>query len=537
MVLAILERPTVTAERRAALYIRVSDPKQERDGTSLETQEALGLRHAAEQGYSVSPDQIYREVYTGVELWDRPQLTQLREAVRRHEVDVVIAYAIDRLARDPVHLGVIISEAEYADIAVEFVTEPLDNSPEGQLIRFVRGYAAKVEHQKIRERTMRGVKARIDSGKPLSGVRVLYGYRWNADRNGYEPDPIASLIVQRIYDEAMAGRTLRAIAAGLTQDGIPTPTGREGWRYTVVVKILKHPSYAGRGVALRYRSVKIKGHTEGGRARRQVLLRSEDEQIPLSAERIPALVDPGTWDTVQERLTLNKARSARNNRDPEGALLRGGLVRCGYCDHVMSAVRQNTGVLYRCANASVSRCYHGVLVSVLDAAVWEKVERIFTDPNVIREELLRLQGSDPTTADVAALDREAEKIVRQQRNLIDQLASQGGAVAALINEKLASLEAQRQQLETEKASVLERRHTWQAAMDRLHEIQTWCHTVSANLGDFTYSQKRMALDALGVEVRVWRADREPERWEILADVPLNGAAGSIVSPTAARSAR
>jgi hypothetical protein len=32
-------------------------------------------------------------------------------------------------------------------VAVEFVTEPLDNSPEGQLIRFVRGYAAKVEHE------------------------------------------------------------------------------------------------------------------------------------------------------------------------------------------------------------------------------------------------------------------------------------------------------------------------------------------------------------------------------------------------------
>ncbi len=74
-------------------------------------------------------------------------LRALREAIRRREIEVVIAYAIDRLSRDPVHLGVILSEAEHAGVAVEFVTEPLDDSPEGQLIRFVRGYAAKIEHE------------------------------------------------------------------------------------------------------------------------------------------------------------------------------------------------------------------------------------------------------------------------------------------------------------------------------------------------------------------------------------------------------
>jgi hypothetical protein len=42
--------------------------------------------------------------------------------VRRREADVVITYAIDRLARDPVHLGVVISEAEHAgDVARDSV--------------------------------------------------------------------------------------------------------------------------------------------------------------------------------------------------------------------------------------------------------------------------------------------------------------------------------------------------------------------------------------------------------------------------------
>src|SRR5215207_3978398 len=152
---------------RAALYVRVSTIGQEQEGSSLDTQEAACRKHATAHGYTVDETHVYRETFSGVELWQRPRLTELRAAVRHREVGVVIAYAIDRLARDPVHLGVIVSEAEHAGVPVEFVTEPLDGSPEGQLIRYVRGYAAKVEHLKIRERSMRGKRARVESGKLL----------------------------------------------------------------------------------------------------------------------------------------------------------------------------------------------------------------------------------------------------------------------------------------------------------------------------------------------------------------------------------
>jgi site-specific DNA recombinase len=162
-------------------------------------------------------------------LWERPQLARLRDAVRAHEVDVVIAYAIDRLSRDPVHLGVVIGEADHHSVSVEFVTEPLDNSPEGQLIRFVRGYAAKVEHEKIRERSIRGKRARIESGKLLPGCKPLYRYRWrDSERTCYEIDPAMAPVVRRIYRAAAEGHTVVRIAKDLTTEGIPKPTNR-GW--------------------------------------------------------------------------------------------------------------------------------------------------------------------------------------------------------------------------------------------------------------------------------------------------------------------
>ena len=123
--------------KRAGIYVRVSTGKQEETGTSLDTQEAACRSYAIDHGYSIDEAHVYRETFSGVELWERPNLTRLREAIRHKDVDVVVVYAIDRLSRDPVHLGLILTEAERPGVAVEFVSEPIDNTPEGELIRFV----------------------------------------------------------------------------------------------------------------------------------------------------------------------------------------------------------------------------------------------------------------------------------------------------------------------------------------------------------------------------------------------------------------
>jgi site-specific DNA recombinase len=86
--------------KRAALYPRVSSRGQEEEGTSLGTQEQRCREYAAARGYVVDEEHVYREVHTGTELWERPQLAKMREAVRRREVDVVVAFAIDRLSRE-----------------------------------------------------------------------------------------------------------------------------------------------------------------------------------------------------------------------------------------------------------------------------------------------------------------------------------------------------------------------------------------------------------------------------------------------------
>src|SRR5690349_7150242 len=113
-----LSRPTI-----AAIYCRVSSDRQE-DNYSLPSQEAACRAYAAAQGYHVA--EVYHEVFTGAALWERPQLTALRERVRAGAVGVVIAYAVDRLSRNQAHLFILVDEWERHGATPAFASEALD---------------------------------------------------------------------------------------------------------------------------------------------------------------------------------------------------------------------------------------------------------------------------------------------------------------------------------------------------------------------------------------------------------------------------
>src|SRR5437870_754662 len=87
----------VVPQPRAAIYARVSDPKQE-SNYSLPTQETAMRAYCAEHGYTLDEAQVYREVHTASELWSRPALTGVRAALERGEVDVLVCYDPDRFS-------------------------------------------------------------------------------------------------------------------------------------------------------------------------------------------------------------------------------------------------------------------------------------------------------------------------------------------------------------------------------------------------------------------------------------------------------
>jgi site-specific DNA recombinase len=246
--------------KAAAIYTRVSTKEQAENGkTSPQTQQDGCRAWASANGFAVADSLLFHDSHTGEELWERPHLTRLCAAAKARQFAVVVCHSVDRLSRDPLHLGILLDEMALLDVEVQFVTEEVDDTPDGALVRFVKGYAAKIESERRKERTMRAVRARAQAGKLIPSSRPPYGYQFGPEVDGSGRltkvrlviDPATAPIVVRIFHDVVHGQSLRSVASALTQEGIPTPTGLVRWNPVTIRKIIALSTYWGQPVALR----------------------------------------------------------------------------------------------------------------------------------------------------------------------------------------------------------------------------------------------------------------------------------------------
>src|SRR4051812_46478459 len=241
---------------RAITYARVSTDAQERDGTSLDTQERACLQFARQRGWHVV--ESIRDTASGFSL-DRPGMERVRRLIRDGAADVVVSYAVDRLARNQTKLAVLLDEAEEAGVALECVTEKVEDSPLGKLVMSLRAFAAEVEREKIVERTTRGKLERARSGRiPQAFGRGCYGYTYNPATGQREIEPYQGEVVRRIFTRFTELRSFDRVCTELIRDGITTFDGGH-WYPIGVRRVLENESYVGRLIYRRSRWIRARG--------------------------------------------------------------------------------------------------------------------------------------------------------------------------------------------------------------------------------------------------------------------------------------
>src|SRR4051794_15043185 len=184
-------RTSCASRAPAAVYCRISGMDDERTG-SLESQAEGAIALAKQLGYSVAPEDVIHERFTGAELYDRPKLAELRAAIKAGKFKALVCHSTDRLSRKPVHLMILAEECQRHGCELLFVTEPLDNTPEAQLIQYIKGYAAEMEREKIKERTLRGKQMVLARGGLLCSGPVKYGYAYDREARCRIIDPEAA---------------------------------------------------------------------------------------------------------------------------------------------------------------------------------------------------------------------------------------------------------------------------------------------------------------------------------------------------------
>jgi site-specific DNA recombinase len=526
--------------------------------TPFDTQFAEMRARVADKGGRVGVER--RDVWWRDDIWGRPGLDDIRQRIREHKTDVLLVHSVERLATKK-QLGYLLAECELHGVRVEYVHglqfDPGD--PAGAIIQAAYEFAADWEHARIRERTQRGLRTLLATGRPVGTGRVRYGLQWRTVpipgrtpdtvkqmKVGYDAHPEHGKVVARLFARAFEGATERAQVKELHDLGIPSPTGREWWTPHVIGGILRDRLYTGVAENLRWKRTKARKE-KGGRMRSTVSARPEEERQLLPAGTAPPLVDDGVFDAVQRIVQKNRAESSRRARWPDATALRGVAfcANCGRRLYVHPVPEKRGGLtdgrpsfVLRCIRsrnlerdslpAGPWKCPGWTHADDLEAEVWAALLTRLDEPAV------RAQAAE--APDVAAKERGdvdaiAARMARLERDIALRERQLKATDPEAEPESFALFKADLERFRGEHAEAAKERDDREAALAAARADATAWEDIRERWRDalraLPSAERARAYRALRVRVRVWPDDPAARpggapRWEADVDLTVAG---------------
>ena len=479
----------------AVIYARVSSDQQREEHT-IASQTAALIEFAKNHELEVPKEWIFEdEGYSGATL-ERPGLERVRDLAAEGQVQVVLAYAPDRLSRKYAYQILLIEELARHGVETRFVKAPQSATAEDQLLVQFQGMIAEYERAQILERSRRGKRYRARSGEVsvLSGAPYGYRYIRKTDETlaSYRVIDTEARVVQRVYEMyTVDGLSMGEITRRLNAESIPTRKQSARWERSVVWAMLRNPAYRG---AAAFGKTRIAGRLRVTRAlrRRGAIVssnsigheRPREEWIEIP---VPALVSEDSFARAQELLHENKIRSRRRTITPS---IVQGLVSCQKCGYAFSRTSTYTTArkihYYKCIGSDGWRKLGGpvcdnvrfVRQDLLDQIVWSEVVRLLEDPTLIQQELDRrlaaARSSDPTKQREQNLRRELTRVGNSLERLLTAYQEELSSLEQL-RERMPPLRQREQALRAELQAIADQTSN-QATLLRLAE------TLAAFLG-------------------------------------------------------
>jgi site-specific DNA recombinase len=312
---------------RAVLYCRVSTKDQVRN-LSLATQEKVCRGYCDRNDYMV--EKVFVEEGESAKSIDRTQLKRmlLYCGTNKGRINVVVVHSLSRFARVGYDHHVLRAALGKMGITLRSATEPIDDTSSGKFMENVYAAVAQLDNDLRSERTVLGMKARLEKGgwsfkPPLGYIKAL-------EANGRKtvvPDRDRAHFITQAFELYSTGiYTKQKVLEIITRSGLTTRTGKPLSAQTLI-KIFRNPFYAG-----------------------TLCVPKWDVRQPSSAA---ALITPETFQLVQQLLDGKRSAPLVRVKDNPSFPLR-HFVRCGQCNRPLTASlskgRSKRYGYYRCQN-------------------------------------------------------------------------------------------------------------------------------------------------------------------------------------------
>lgn len=520
---------------RAIIYCRVSTDKQELDGDSLEFQEDKCRRYC--ELHDIEIVTVLKETKSGFIHYSlREKLSIARQMIRDKVADLIIVWDLRRFSRNFVYSALIFQEIEEAGGSVISVSENIDNSLTGQLIRAILSWSAESERHKYVEYANRRWQSRRELNLPVGTGSAPYGWAWaDKEKTGYVIDLEKAAVLFSIFHMYVEMEmSLRSIAHKLTADRIAAPRGPQRrrkkasdmllpekkqeapeeetekkqpgvWNCATVRRILKDPRTVG---ILTICQTKVVITPDGRRTQQP---HPERKEIPGGIPAILTDKDVALYARAQEKLATNQQNLSKLPEDPETFLLR-GHVYCNCCGNKMRTRTFHRGTsqtLYLCnprTNKYVA-CTNqqAIRTSPLNEIVWteccqlfERLERVKACiEQKMEEEIRALLEHGTGREQVLQMETELEAARAEQ-----QKHPKKSYVYEAISRDIARREEELARFQEEMGSIGSIEHMLALYQGRLLWFLDFLTRMRGKYETASFQEKRDALDVLGVNVVV-----------------------------------
>jgi len=504
----LAKQKAVKRQLRVAAYCRVSTDDEEQL-TSYEAQQVYYTDKIMSNPEWTMVDVFADRGITGTSARKRPEFLRMIRLCRQKKVDIVLTKSISRFARNTVYCLKYIRALRELGIAIIFEKENINTlEADSEILITMLGAFAQAESESMSANIVWGKRQAMRDGKVTLQYRRLYGYRKGADGNP-EIIPEQAEVVRRIYDQYLAGASLRQIKTSLEADNIPQPEYSAEWTLDVIKGILTSEKY--RGDALMQKTF-IKDCIS-----KKVVRNNGQLPMYLAQNNHPAIIDRHIHDAVQaEMARRNAGRSPSKKNASTGRTsyasryaLSERLV-CGECGTLYRRCvwvkRGKRRVVWRCVSRldyGTKYCHNSPTLDEepLQRAILAAINEVMDNRDELAHEIastmeLELAPIPGKTISLADIQRGINDLEGHFNSLLEQAAEQIGSQDYMaqfqkITNDIAALKAQRSRIE-------EQRKSSATAVRQLDRAVSLLKTASPDLIEWNESFIRQLVDTVKV---------------------------------------
>ena len=319
-------------EKKAVIYIRVSDPSQI-DNNSLEIQLKYCKLFAKSRGFEIVHEPYADEGKSAKHVNTRPALRELIAfcTTKKNKVDAIIVYKFDRFSRNTSEGLAAISLLAKHGVEVLSATEVAEMNPIGKAIRTILLAISQLDNENKGERVRHNMREVFRKGlwpfKPPVGYKRKY--KTKEENKGIAPiqDPNLSHIIANMFKKAATGLYNKSqLARIMNLEGFGDFYKTKA-NHKIVDRILKKTFYYGYMYAPKW-----------------------DE---YSWGKHEPLTDKNTYDAAFNKIIL---KNKKHTYHDVALYPLKGLLKCNLCGHPMTTCpargRNRVVYYYECRNKS-----------------------------------------------------------------------------------------------------------------------------------------------------------------------------------------